>query len=786
PCPPDRIQTIIGCRNNSASVSWSPAIGAVSYVATLQSSNGSMYTCNGIATSCDVTNLPCGQNYSVTVAVNGQNCNSTPSVGSPVATAPCVPQNVSANINCGSNVAAVTWQSSQGAFLYLVKANSSNGQTANCTSSTNSCNLSLPVSCGVTYTITVMASNNNCSSACSTPVQLQSAPCPPDTIQTIIGCRNNSASVSWSPAIGAVSYVATLQSSNGSMYTCNGIATSCDVTNLPCGQNYSVTVAVNGQNCNSTPSVGSPVATAPCVPQNVSANINCGSNVAAVTWQSSQGAFLYLVKANSSNGQTANCTSSTNSCNLSLPVSCGVTYTITVMASNNNCSSACSTPVQLQSAPCPPDTIQTIIGCRNNSASVSWSPAIGAVSYVATLQSSNGSMYTCNGIATSCDVTNLPCGQNYSVTVAVNGQNCNSTPSVGSPVATAPCVPQNVSANFNCGSNVAAVTWQSSQGAFLYLVKANSSNGQTANCTSSTNSCNLSLPVSCGVTYTITVMASNNNCSSACSTPVQLQSAPCPPDRIQTIIGCRNNSASVSWSPAIGAVSYVATLQSSNGSMYTCNGIATSCDVTNLPCGQNYSVTVAVNGQNCNSTPSVGSPVATAPCVPQNVSANINCGSNVAAVTWQSSQGAFLYLVKANSSNGQTANCTSSTNSCNLSLPVSCGVTYTITVMASNNNCSSACSTPVQLQSGPCQPLNVSVNIPCGNSIAMLSWVAQAGAVKYSATAQSDNATALYCQSTDTSCFLDGLQCGAVYNFTVLASGQTCNSSNSNALTAGR
>ncbi|XP_076837807.1 fibronectin type III domain-containing protein 7-like [Brachyhypopomus gauderio] len=229
----------------------------------------------------------------------------------------------------------------------------------------------------------------------------------------------------------------------------------------------------------------------------------------------------------------------------------------------------------------------------------------------------------------------------------------------------------------------------------------------------------------------------------------------------------------------------MAMLQSSNGSTYTCNSAATSCSVTNVPCGQNYSVSVAVNGQTCNSTASTGAPVASAPCVPQNVSANMNCGSNMATVTWQGSQGALLYFVNANSSNAQTANCTSTTTSCNLSLPVSCGVTYTISVMASNNNCSSACSTPVQLQSVPCQPFNLSVNISCGISSALVSWATQAGAVQYVVTAQSPNATALYCQSTNTSCFMTGLQCGTVYNFTVLASAQRCNSSYSNPLTVG-
>ncbi|XP_036412774.1 mucin-5AC-like [Colossoma macropomum] len=1005
-CPARAIQTTIGCRNNTASVSWSPGDGAVSHSATLQSSDGHTYTCNSAATSCDVTNLPCGQTYSVTVAAKGQNCSSTNSTGSPVKTAPCVPQNVTASVNCSSNnIGTVSWQSSQGAALYFVMANSSNGQSTNCTSASTSCDLS-PLACGLTYTVTVMAKDSNCTSACSAPVQLQTAPCVPTlsdvvldcssgsalavwsgagsgsggadlytvsavdaacparAIQTTIGCRNNTASVSWSPGDGAVSYSATLQSSDGRTYTCNSAAMSCDVTNLPCGQTYSVTVAAKGQNCSSTNSTGSPVRTAPCVPQNVTASVNCSSNIGTVSWQSSQGAALYFVMANSSNGQSTNCTSASTSCDLS-PLACGLTYTVTVMAKDSNCTSPCSAPVQLQTAPCVPTlsdvvldcssgsalavwsgagsgsggadlytvsavdgqggqlscnntqtpsctvwglqcgrtytfrltasrgqctstasntlqtrtaacparAIQTTIGCRNNTASVSWSPGDGAVSYSATLQSSDGRTYTCNSAAMSCDVTNLPCGQTYSVTVAAKGQNCSSTNSTGSPVRTAPCVPQNVTASVNCSSNIGTVSWQSSQGAALYFVMANSSNGQSTNCTSASTSCDLS-PLACGLTYTVTVMAKDSNCTSPCSAPVQLQTAPCVPTlsdvvldcssgsalavwsgagsgsggadlytvsavdgqggqlscnntqtpsctvwglqcgrtytfrltasrgqctstasntlqtrtaacparEVQTVIGCYNNTASVSWSPGNGAVLYSAVLQSSDGRTYTCNSTATSCDVTNLPCGQTYSVTVAAKGQNCSSTNSRGSPVRTAPCVPQNVSASVNCSSNIGTVSWQSSQGAALYFVMANSSNGQSTNCTSVSTSCNLS-PLACGLTYTVTVMAKDSNCTSACSAPVQLKTVPCVPQNFLPVVDCETNNVNVSWSPSMGASLYTVTLRDANGLSGTCQSTGGQCNATGLRCGQMYYVSVTASDDRCTSAPSTSTT---
>merc|ERR1712168_1377368 len=48
---------------------------------------------------------------------------------------------------------------------------------------------------------------------------------------------------------------------------------------------------------------------------------------------------------------------------------------------------------------------------------------------------------------------------------------------------------------------------------------------------------------------------------------------------------------------------------------------------------------------------------------------------------------------------------------------------------------------------------------------------------EYFGSAQSANGDMLYYDSTDTSCTIAGLECGGFYNFSVEASGHTCNSS---------
>lgn len=56
--------------------------------------------------------------------------------------------------------------------------------------------------------------------------------------------------------------------------------------------------------------------------------------------------------------------------------------------------------------------------------------------YIATLERADGQQALCNTSGSSCDFSGLPCGQTYSVTVAAEGQSCNSTQSTGPPIMT--------------------------------------------------------------------------------------------------------------------------------------------------------------------------------------------------------------------------------------------------------------------------------------------------------------------------------------------------------------
>lgn len=73
----------------------------------------------------------------------------------------------------------------------------------------------------------------------------------------------------------------------------------------------------------------------------------------------------------------------------------------------------------------------------------------------------------------------------------------------------------------------------------------------------------------------------------------------------------------------------------------------------------------------------------------------------------------------------------------------------------------------------------------CETNSAILWWEASEGAMEYFGFAQPAVGEPLYCDSTDSSCTIEGLECGSHYNFSVASSDGTCNSSSTAALQAG-
>uniref|UniRef100_A0A673N0Z3 Fibronectin type III domain containing 7, related sequence 4 n=1 Tax=Sinocyclocheilus rhinocerous TaxID=307959 RepID=A0A673N0Z3_9TELE len=444
---------------------------------------------------------------------------------------------------------------------------------------------------------------------------------------------------------------------------------------------------------------------------------------------------------------------------------------------------------------------------------LSWASSAGAETYEVTAVSGDGNPLAFSTNITSGFLSELLCGQQYQITVRAINRQCRSV--LSSPAYLSQMLFLFSSPLLNCDTNSAVVSWELSDNIKRHTVQATGSDGHRIDCSSFDHSCTLS-GMHCGQSYNITVtaldgvcdnsnmhlflqsgesadslvhlmtekcMIINTNGSCSCSL-----SAPCAPSNVQTSLHCdisNGGVVSVSWVQANGVESYTAVAESNNGHSYSCNTTAASCDLQELQCGQIYNVSVYSLAHGCGRVKSTTSQVQTAPCQPSSVQADVDCQSKDVFVSWDPSYVAQSYLLTVVGRNGDLKTCNTSDNNCTLT-DLRCSNTYYVSVLASNENCTSLPSANITFQTVPCEPANLTANIQCGNSSsASLSWVGSTGAVVYTGLAQSETGTTVYCETTHTSCTLEGLVCGTVYNFTVQATDGFCNSSLSEPQTKG-
>lgn len=179
-------------------------------------------------------------------------------------------------------------------------------------------------------------------------------------------------------------------------------------------------------------------------------------------------------------------------------------------------------------------------------------------------------------------------------------------------------------------------------------------------------------------------------------------------------ISCEDHSALVSWSPSPIAEAYHAVAVAADGHEHTCNTTSSNCSMSELHCDQRYTVFVVASHENCTSK------------------ASQNATANTGTSRWES-----------------------------------CSCIYEMNGLHLN---STFCL-------GPCKPSELSVTLHCDNQSAVLTWTPSDDAEEYYGFAQAENGDMLYCHSTEPSCTINELVCGAVYNFSVQASDGTCNSS---------
>ncbi|XP_069792406.1 fibronectin type III domain-containing protein 7-like [Narcine bancroftii] len=755
------------------SVSWGFSKGAISYIATAEGSN--MQQCSTNDTLCDITDLYCGESYTVTVLAHDDTCDTVESPSIIRRTVSCIPQNLDVQLDCDTNDASVLWSHTRGAVSYSATAEGSDGHTVSCETSKRECQIT-ELHCGQMYHLTLTALDGMCDNSQSPLFVFNTAPCAPEHISTHLNCDTRSTSVTWEKADGAVWYITTAEGQDGHISLCNTTGTNCDFMGLHCSQVYLISVTAMDNDCQSVNISVLETETAPCPPQNVQAD--CAAVTAFVTWEPSNLTVWYTATAEGNDGHTATCTTSETSC-LIPHLHCSQIYSISVLAFGETCSSLQSSSYGIQTAPCAPDEIITNVDCKSNRVVVYWGRTDVAASYGVTAEGSDGHIHSNNTIETRYEMPDLHCGQSYNITVTTLSYDRNSISSASVQVQTVPCDPQNVKVQLDCNLNSALVLWDYSKGALEYTVIAEGNDGSTMSCSTIKTSCRTPLLL-CSQLYSVYVLAADGACNHSVSSTVEIQTAPCSPQNVSAYLDCDTHTTSVWWEQSDGTAFYTAIAEGMEGDRYSCNATEANCEIMGLPCGQMYSVTVFAMDENCTSLPSPAFEIQTDPCIPQNVVAHINCENNTVSVSWDPSNGSESYHVSAQGTNGHWASCQTTGTECEVS-DVYCGLNYYITGQGIRMECNSSQSSALTIKAVPCVPQNVDAHIDCDDGHMSVSWGFSKGAISYIATAEGSNMQ--QCSTNDTLCDITDLYCGETYTVTVHAHDDTCDTVESPSIT---
>ncbi|KAM9324544.1 uncharacterized protein PAF06_000603 [Gastrophryne carolinensis] len=769
PCDPQNVKVNAECQGMSLQVSWDPSEGATWYFASALGSSGATYNCSSVNTSCQIAGQ-CGESMSVSVIAYDDNCPSMSSEVVEAVTAPCAPKNISALTSCETNSTQIQWDFSNGAIMYVAQAVGNDGSKFSCESFEQSCSFSgLP--CSHTYSVSVTATNYQCVSRESPSVQFKTVPCIPKDINAELTCSQNTILVSWAQDNENVTFTATAKS-NSSAYDCTSQDNLCEITNVTCGQSLTISVEAKNGHCLSSSNKMTPLFSAPCKAEDVSTKSFCANKSLEISWTKSLGlgTDMYVAVLENSDAQELVCHSVEDRCIIQ-DIQCGETYRATVSAVNSKCETR-SSILNVDPVPCSPVNVQSEVGA--DVVVLSWMGVTGALNYTTDITGNNGEKSVCETSNTSCSLAELLCGHQYQTVVTAVGQHCKSNASDIHVFQTAPCAPQNVTAEVDCVTNVATISWERSLGAGNYTAVVVGVDREQHVCHSSETSCAIS-GLSCGQSYTASILATNGDSTSKPSSPVDFHTAPCTPILDPPHIICYNNSASLSWSRTPGAISYTANMSSPEAEALSCHTEDTGCTINGLKCGHIYTITVTSSNSRCSVLTNVPATLTTGPCQPQNVVTQMACSNSSARISWESALGAMSYLTMLKSPTNDYTVCNSSQVGCEI-LTLPCGQTYDVIVTAVNDLCASEPSFPVQLYTVPCVPREALSDIDCESNVVTLAWAATLGAVNYTSVATGPQGQQYYCHTTNTSCSFPQLACGLKLDVALTAVGNSCNS----------
>ncbi len=639
-------------------VNWQPPADdggnpITGYTITWVSSTGASGTIGTTDTTRTLRNLANGATYTISVtASNAAGTSPAITAGATPLGAPTGPQSVS--VSPGPSEIAVSWlppadNGGSAVTGYTITWVSSTGASG--TIGTGGTTHTLRnLANGATYTISVTASNaagtSPAATAGATPL---GAPSPPRDVQLQQG--DGRLGVSWSPpandgGLPVESYTVYWTAPDGVTGFATAQAANLVITGLTNGSRYSVTVTATnraGTSSHSDPA-GSRPGTPPGAPRDV-ATVRGDGRIEA-SWQppaddGGLGVTSYTITWVSSTSATG--TIETTGVRHTLRnLLNGATYTITVTAGNDAGTSPASGPASATPAAAPRAPATVTVDRGDGRVDLTWQPPTSdggrpVLSYTVTWTAPDGTTGSADTTQTSHTFEGLANGTTYTFTVTADnevGTSPGSEPASGTP-AYIPGAP--VAVRTTRDDSRIHVAWDppASDGGlrvtgYTLLWAAP---GGTTNSADTTSTSHIIEGLDNGVTYGITVTATNEVGTSVAADPVRATPARPPGPLAYAEIAIGHESLLVSWQPptddgGLPVRSYTLSWVAPDGAIRSIDTTHTSHTIEDLIGGAAYAITILANNEvGASATP------LSAQATPQHAAAPIAGGTDTGAPT---------------------------------------------------------------------------------------------------------------------------------------------------------
>ncbi|XP_032551900.1 fibronectin type III domain-containing protein 7 isoform X5 [Chiroxiphia lanceolata] len=567
--------------SNSITVEWRAVPGATGYVLTAQDGDSFIETVvkNSPGT---VTGLKPATLYRITIRSINSGGKSQPSPFRKAKTVLAAPILSVSSPNCDS--IALSWKAVYMAAGFSVSLMRSDGLGRMLRENTTNTSLIFTnLDPGTLYTIKAYAWNANGMPGDDFTYNQRTSPNAPADVK--VAFNSGALRVSWMPTEGALTYSVT--ASNGLLkLKCNTSSSSCMVPSLQCSSEYYVSVTAYNDAGSSKPTDAVSLKTIPCAPVNISIEEDEPGHL-LVSWSSVSFGHYYVVFVKSDDGLEVHCNTSYTQCHFQSD--CGFTYFISVFAYNKAGQSPLGDVFNYTTAPCCPSDFRAVF-VSSDTVRVTWAPVRGADLYE-TRAAAWSTVVLCNDTAPTCTLSALQCNTRYHITVhsfsEARGSNTSCAPKH---VATAPCCPNDLILT-QVTQSVTNISWSAGKGAQTYVTTLESPKGQ-AKCGTLQNYCLLGC-ITCGTNYTVSLKAiSETGLTSSCTYQGYSSSACCPSG--VKLYRLSNNGIRVFWRASDETINYSTDLRGSKGN-FTCTPSTgqSHCDITEIPCGDVYTVVVA-------------------------------------------------------------------------------------------------------------------------------------------------------------------------------------------------